>query len=72
MPSKKYRVTHTGLNILEKGVMRQLEVGEEFTHNDLPDFWASKVEEVNSAGAKEFEVATPKEDEEKKSVRNKK
>ncbi len=61
MSKKKYRVTHSGLNILEKGVMRQLEVGEEFTHDDLPEFWQSKVAEVNSDGDKEFEVATPKE-----------
>lgn len=61
MAKKKYRVTHSGLNILDKGVMRQLEVGEEFTHDDLPEFWQSKVAEVNSDGDKEFEVATPKE-----------
>lgn len=59
MSGKKYRVTKTGLNILEKGVMRQLEVGEEFTHNELPYYWMSKVEEVNASGSKDFEVATP-------------
>lgn len=61
MPKKKYRVTHFGLNIMDKGVMRQLEVGEEFSHDDLPEFWQSKVAEVNSDADKEFEVATPKE-----------
>lgn len=59
MAKQRYRVTKHGLNIADgKGDIRQLEVGEEFSHDDLPDFWLSKVEVVN-ASEKEFEVATP-------------
>lgn len=59
MAKQKYRVTKHGLNITDaKGNLRALEVGEEFSHDDLPEFWLSKVEVVNS-GEKDFEVATP-------------
>lgn len=59
MAKQKYRVTKHGLNITDgKGNLRALEVGEEFSHDDLPEFWLSKVEVVNG-DEKEFEVATP-------------
>lgn len=59
MAKQKYRVTKHGLNIADgKGNIRQLEVGEEFSHDDLPEFWLSKVEVVNSDD-KQLEVATP-------------
>lgn len=59
MAKQKYRVTKHGLNIADaKGNLRTLEVGEEFSHDDLPEFWLSKVEVVNG-DEKEFEVATP-------------
>lgn len=59
MAKQNYRVTKHGLNIADaKGNMRTLEIGEEFSHDDLPEFWLSKVEVVNGAD-KEFEVATP-------------
>lgn len=73
MAKQKYRVIKSGLNLADaNGNVKALEIGEEFSHDDLPEFWESKVEEVSASGGKEFEVATPKEDEEKKTVRNKK
>lgn len=59
MAKQKYRVTKHGLNIADdKGNLRALEIGEEFSHDDLPEFWLSKVEVVNGS-EKEFEVTTP-------------
>ncbi len=60
MAKQKYRVTKTGLNLADaNGNVKALEIGEEFSHDDLPEFWQSKVELVNSSSDKDFEVATP-------------
>jgi hypothetical protein len=62
MAKKKYRVTQHGLNISdENGQIRELQVGEEITMDNLPQFWLAKVEEVKGED-KKLEVATPSED----------
>ena len=60
MAKQKYRVIKSGLNLADaNGNVKALEIGEEFSHDDLPEFWQSKVELVNSSADKDFEVATP-------------
>lgn len=66
MAKTKYRVTKPGLNLSdEKGNIREIPVGEEFSHDGLPEFFLSKVEVINSADDKQLEVATPKENDKK-------
>lgn len=60
MAKTKYRVTKPGLNLSDdKGNIREIPVGEEFSHDSLPEFFLSKVEIVDSTEEKSLEVATP-------------